>query len=735
MATTVDVLEENAQIAKAYKELLRSSYQTLSAADKKLIRLAFDTAVDAHKDQRRKSGEPYIMHPIAVAKIVADEIGLGAHSIAAALLHDVVEDTNYTINDIEQLFGPVVAKIVDGLTKISSLKKDKNVSLQAENFRKMLLTLNDDARVIIIKIADRLHNMQTLGVMAEEKRAKIASETLYIYAPLAHRIGMYNIKSELEDLGLKHTEVEVYNDIKNKVEDSLKGHEGFIQEFISLVQKNLKKEKLKFSIEGRPKSVYSVRRKMAMKNLSFNQVFDLFAIRIVYKSTPEQEKFLAWKIYSIITDHFRPNPLRLRDWISAPKSTGYEALHITVMGPKGKWIEVQIRSERMHEIAEKGYAAHFKYKHGNQDEKGLELWLNRLREVLENPNSNAVDFVKDFKLNLYASEIFVFTPNGELKSLPKGATPIDFAFSIHTEVGMHTRGAKVNGKIVPLSYVLNSGDQVEIITSEKATPNPNWLDFVITSRARTKIRASLREEKKKIGEEGKEILRRKLRQMKFKFNEKTINSLVVYFKLKTSLDLFYRIGIGTIDNPKLKKFAADENNRFFQFFRRRVSNKPNSLEADQDVVTANYDQLVFGKAQEKLEYKLSPCCNPIPGDDVFGFVTVGDGIKVHKSECPNAITLRANYAYRIINAKWIDSTQSEFTAKLLLSGLDDIGLVNEVTQIISTHNNINIKRVSFDSNDGAFEGEILLLVKNKSLLNRLIQQLEKINGVYKVVRE
>jgi GTP pyrophosphokinase len=735
MATTVDVLEENAQIAKAYKELLRSSYQTLSAADKKMIRLAFDTAVDAHKEQRRKSGEPYIMHPIAVAKIVADEIGLGAHSIAAALLHDVVEDTNYTINDIEQLFGPVVAKIVDGLTKISSLKKDKNVSLQAENFRKMLLTLNDDARVIIIKIADRLHNMQTLGVMAEEKRAKIASETLYIYAPLAHRIGMYNIKSELEDLGLKHTEAEVYNDIKTKVEESLKGHEGFIQEFISLIQKNLKKEKLKFSIEGRPKSVYSVRRKMAMKNLSFNQVFDLFAIRIVYKSKPEQEKFLAWKIYSIITDHFRPNPLRLRDWISAPKSTGYEALHITVMGPKGRWIEVQIRSERMHEIAEKGYAAHFKYKHGNQDEKGLELWLNRLREVLENPNPNAVDFVKDFKLNLYASEIFVFTPNGELKSLPKGGTPIDFAFSIHTEVGMHTRGAKVNGKIVPLSYILNSGDQVEIITSEKAAPNPNWLDFVITSRARAKIRASLREEKKKIGEEGKEILRRKLRQMKFKFTEKTINSLVVYFKLKTSLDLFYRIGIGTIDNAKLKKFAADENNRFFQFFRRRVSNKPNALEADQDIVTANYDQLVFGKAQEKLEYKLSPCCNPIPGDDVFGFVTVGDGIKVHKSECPNAITLRANYAYRIINAKWIDSTQSEFTAKLLLSGLDDIGLVNEVTQIISTHNNINIKRVAFDSNDGAFEGEILLLVKNKNLLNRLIQQLEKINGVYKVVRE
>jgi guanosine-3',5'-bis(diphosphate) 3'-pyrophosphohydrolase len=735
MATTVEVLEENALIAKAYKELLRSSYQTLNAADKKLIRLAFDTAVDAHKDQRRKSGEPYIMHPIAVAKIVADEIGLGAHSIAAALLHDVVEDTAYTISDIEQLFGSIVAKIVDGLTKISSLKKDKDVSLQAENFRKMLLTLNDDARVIIIKIADRLHNMQTLDVMAVEKRAKIASETLYIYAPLAHRIGMYNIKTELEDLGLKHTEAEVYNDIKVKVEESLKGHDGFIQEFISLVQKNLKKEKLKFSIEGRPKSIYSIRRKMVMKNLSFNQVFDLLAIRIVYKSTPEQEKFLAWKIYSIITDHFRPNPLRLRDWISAPKSTGYEALHITVMGPNGRWIEVQIRSERMHEIAEKGYAAHFKYKHGNQDEKGLELWLNRLREVLENPNPNAVDFVKDFKLNLYASEIFVFTPDGDLKSLPKGATPIDFAFSIHTEVGMHTRGAKVNGKIVPLSYVLHSGDQVEIITSEKAAPNPNWLDFVITSRARAKIRASLREEKKKIGEEGKEVLRRKLRQMKFKFNDKTINSLVVYFKLKTSLDLFYRVGIGTIDNIKLKKFAAEENNRFFQFFRRRPNQKHNVADLTQDEVTAHYDQLVFGKAQEKLEYKLSPCCNPIPGDEVFGFVTVSDGIKVHKGECPNAITLRANYAYRIVNAKWIDSTQSDFTAKLILSGLDDIGLVNEVTQVISNHNNINIKKVSFDSNDGVFEGEILLQVKNTTLLNRLIQQLQKINGVDEVVRE
>jgi GTP pyrophosphokinase len=735
MVSAIETVAENAQIAKAYKDLLRISYQKLTAADKKMIRLALDTAVDAHKDQRRKSGEPYILHPIAVAKIVADDIGLGAPSIAAALLHDVVEDTKYTIDDIETIHGAQIAKIVDGLTKISSLKKDKNVSLQAENFRKMLLTLNDDARVIIIKIADRLHNMQTMDVMPRHKQIKIASETLYIYAPLAHRVGMYNIKTELEDLGLKYTEPEVYDEIQQRIQENFDSQEEFIDRFIKLTKKHLRREGLSCKIEGRPKSIFSTRKKMVSKNLDFDQIFDRYAIRVIYKADPQEEKFLAWKIYSVITDHFQPNPLRLRDWISAPKSTGYEALHITVMGPEGRWVEVQIRSQRMHEIAEKGYAAHFKYKHGKQDERGLEVWLNRLREVLEQPNSDAVDFVKDFRLNLYASEIFVFTPEGDLKSLPQGATPVDFAFHIHTEIGMHTRGAKINGKIVPLSYRLRSGDQVEIITSEKSFPNPSWLDYVITSRARSRIRSFLREDKKQIAQEGKEILRRKLKQLKIGFNDKTIDKLLTFFKLKTTLDLYYRVGIGTIDNVKLKKFSADRNNRFLNFFKRKAQTDPIPTHIEQDKITDKYDQIVFGKTEEQLEYQLSPCCNPIAGDDVFGFVTISDGVKVHKNECPNALTLRSNYAYRIVNAKWIDSSQNEFTAKLQLTGLDDLGLVNKVTQVISNTNNVNISRMSFDSNDGTFEGNILLKVKNTVLLKKMIKQLQNINGVDKVVRE
>ena len=735
MVQATETVSENAQIAKAYKDLLRISYQKLTAADKKMIRLALDTAVDAHKDQRRKSGEPYILHPIAVAKIVADDIGLGAPSIAAALLHDVVEDTKYTIDDIERIHGTQIAKIVDGLTKISNLKKDKNVSFQAENFRKMLLTLNDDARVIIIKIADRLHNMQTMDAMPRYKQIKIASETLYIYAPLAHRVGMYNIKTELEDLGLKYTEPEVYRDIQKKVQENLESQQGFIDGFVKLTKKYLRREGLSCKIEGRPKSIFSTRKKMVSKKLDFDQIFDRFAIRIIYKADPHEEKFLAWKIYSIITDHFQPNPLRLRDWISAPKSTGYEALHVTVMGPEGRWVEVQIRSERMHEIAEKGYAAHFKYKHGKQDERGLEVWLNRLREVLEQPNSDAVDFVKDFRLNLYASEIFVFTPEGDLKSLPQGATPVDFAFHIHTEIGMHTRGAKINGKIVPLSYRLKSGDQVEIITSNKAFPNPSWLDYVITSRALSRIRSFLKEDKKQIAEEGKEILRRKLKQLKISFNSKTVEKLLDFFKLKTSLDLYYRVGIGTIDNAKLKKFSSDQNNRFLNLFKRKTPKSTSSSFVDEDKITNKFDQLVFGKNEEQLEYQLSPCCNPIAGDDVFGFVTVSDGVKVHKNECPNALTLRSNYAYRIVNAKWIDSSQDEFSVKLQLTGLDDLGLVNKVTQVISNTNNVNISRMSFDSNDGTFEGHVLLKVKNSALLKKMIKQLENINGVHKVVRE
>lgn len=734
--TEVEIENENAAIAKAYKQLLKVSYTTLSSEDKKLIRKAFDVAVDAHKEQRRKSGEAYIFHPIAVATIVASEIGLDATSIAAALLHDVVEDNeDYSIKDIEQLFGETVARIVDGLTKISSLKKDTDVSLQAENFRKMLLTLNDDVRVIIIKIADRLHNMQTMDSMRPDKQVKIASETLYIYAPLAHRIGLYNIKTELEDLSLKYTEPEIYNDILNKMQESKQEQDAYIQEFNNVIKSSLDKEDLSYEIKGRPKSIFSIKRKMAKQGVSFDEVYDKFAVRIIYKTDTDNEKFIAWKIYSVVTDHFRPNPIRLRDWISSPKSTGYEALHITVMGPKGRWVEVQIRSERMNEIAEKGYAAHYKYKN-NDKEDNLDVWINRLQEALENPETNAVDFVEQFKLNLYSKEIFVFTPKGDLKSLPKSATPLDFAFNIHTQVGMKTRGAKVNGKLVPLSHELKSGDQVDILTSENAKPNPNWLNYATTSRARSKIKSLLREEKKEIAEDGKEILRRKLKQLKITLNEKSVNEMVNHFKLKTSLDLFYRIGIGTISNPMLKEYAASRSNALVSFIKNKITRKATVSKEDleKDEITNKYDLLVFGKEEEKLDYKLASCCNPIPGDSVFGFLTINEGIKVHKKNCPNALSMQSNYAYRIMQAKWIDSSQQEFAAQITLSGIDNLGLVNDITKVISSNMHVNMNSISFQSDDGIFSGKINVIVKNRALLKKLMENLRKINGIDKVTR-
>ncbi|RKE92340.1 RelA/SpoT family protein [Ichthyenterobacterium magnum] len=726
--------KENAEIAKAYKRLLKVSYQTLTATDKKLIREAFEVAVDAHKEQRRKSGEAYIFHPIAVATIVASEIGLDATSIAAALLHDVVEDNpDYTISDIERLFGATIARIVDGLTKISSLNKDADVSTQAENFRKMLLTLNDDVRVIIIKIADRLHNMQTMDAMRPDKQEKIASETLYIYAPLAHRIGLYNIKTELEDLGLKYTEPEVYNDIFNKIQESKEEQDAYINTFSKVIVDSLDKEGLDYEIKGRPKSIYSIRRKMVKQGVSFDEVYDKFAVRIIYKSDLANEKFFSWKIYSIVTDHFTPNPKRLRDWISSPKSTGYEALHITVMGPKGRWVEVQIRSERMNEIAEKGYAAHYKYKQGNTED-ALDTWIDKLQEALETNETNAVDFVEQFKLNLYSKEIYVFSPKGDLKSLPKGATPIDFAFSVHTQVGMKTRGAKVNGKLVPLSHELQSGDQVEILTSENAKPNTNWLDYATTSRARSKIKSSLKDEKKGIALDGKEILRRKLKQLKISLDEKSINEMVTHFKLKTSLDLFYRVGIGTIDNKMLKEYAASRSNMFMSYIKNRIRKPTVAPDLDKDEITAKYDLLVFGKEEEKLDYKLSACCNPIPGDKVFGFLTINEGIKVHKKNCPNALSLQSNYAYRIIQAKWIDSSQQEFSALINLSGIDNLGLVNNITQVISANMHVNMKSISFQSDDGIFSGKINVVVTNKNMLKKLMDNLKKINGIDKVTR-
>ncbi|WP_291274414.1 RelA/SpoT family protein [Flavobacterium sp.] len=733
----IDIEAENKAIAQEYKELLRISYQTLSDEDKKIIRKAFDVAVEAHKEQRRKSGEAYIFHPIAVAKIVARDIGLGSTAIAAALMHDVVEDTEITVQDIEKMFNPKIAKIVEGLTKIPKVKQDQEISLQAENFRKMLLTLNDDVRVILIKIADRLHNMQTMEGMADYKQAKIASETLYIYAPLAHRLGLYNIKTQLEDLGLKYTEPEVYRDIVSKIKETKEEQDAYIKSISEILSKSLVDEGIDFIIKGRPKSIYSIRRKMRVQGVTFDEVYDKFALRIIYKSNEHDEKFLAWKIYSVITDHYRPSPSRLRDWISSPKSSGYEALHVTVMGPMGRWVEIQVRSERMDEIAEKGYAAHYKYKNNSDaEEHGLEIWLNQLKEALENANTNAVDFVEDFKLNLYAKEIYVFTPKGEIKSLPKGATTLDFAFSIHSEIGVKTRGTKVNGKLVPLNHVLNSGDQVEIITSPNQKPNAQWLDYVTTSRAKNKIKNVLNENIKKIAEDGKEVLVRKLRHLKVNFNENTLNELVNYFKLQTSLDLFYRVGIGAIENQQLKDFAAQKGNTLVNFFKKTITRKQNLDEEriQKHEISKKYDLLVFGVEQNKLDYKLSPCCNPIPGDNVFGFVTINEGIKVHRTDCPNAISMQSNFAYRIIAAKWIDSSQEEFKATLKITGMDILGLTNELTKVISNVMHVNIQSISLNSEAGIFYGQVTVIVQNNNILKKLIDSIKKVDGVDRVTR-
>lgn len=734
MAYQINIEEETKELARRYKDMLKGSYQELSDEDKKLIRKAFDLAVEAHKDQRRKSGEPYVYHPIAVAKIVANDIGLGATSIAAALLHDVVEDTQYSLEYVEKEFGVKIAHIVDGLTKISNLNKE-TASIQAENYRKMLLTLNDDVRVILIKIADRYHNMQTLEHMPADKQARIASETLFIYAPLAHRLGLYTIKTELEDLGLKFTEPDVYFEILNKINESKIERDQYIAEFSKVVYDSLNAEGMEFEIKGRPKSIFSIRRKMMSQGVDFDEVYDKFAIRIIFKPKSKDEKHDAWKIYSIVTDHFTPNPVRLRDWMTQPKSTGYEALHTTVMGPKGHWVEVQIRSERMHEIAEKGYAAHYKYKQGEERETTIESWLNKLKDVLENTEANAMDFVENVRLNLYSKEIYTFTPNGQIKNLPKGSTAIDFAFAVHTEVGYHCRGAKINGKLVPLSRELNSGDQVEIITSPNQKPKLQWLDYAVTSRARTKIKNSLKEDEKKMGEEGKELLQRKLKSLKLNFNEKMVNDLVNYFKLRTSLDLFFRVGNGSISNPELRDFAAQQSNALVSLFKKGIKRPKSNYVIDEDEITNKYDLIVFGKDEETLQYSMAKCCNPIPGDKVFGFITINEGIKIHKEDCPNAIDMRAKYGYRIMKAKWIDSTQREFKVNINVSGIDNVGIVNNVTLVISNTMNVNIQRINIDSEDGYFEGHIRVSVKNNSQLNEMIENLKKIDGVMKVERE
>ena len=723
------------EINNLYEDLVKGSYQILNEEEKKIIKDSLIIAYNAHEGQLRKSGELYIYHPLGVAKIVAHNIGLDCDSIAAALLHDVVEDTKLTIKDINKAVGKNIGKIVDGLTKISILRKNKDYSVQAENYRRMLLTLHNDIRVILIKIADRLHNMRTVEYLDEIKKEKIASESLYIYAPLAHRVGLFNLKNELEDLSLKTIEPKTYKAIKNKFDKSQENQEKYIESFKKLIIENLDNQKIKYSIKSRNKSIFSINNKMQTKNISFNEVYDRFAIRIIYTSSKEDEKFIAWKIYSIISDHFIPNPARFKDWITYPKVNGYEALHLTVVGPENRWVEIQIRSERMDEIAEKGYAAHYNYKHGETKQREVDIWLNKLQDVLIDDPQHAIDFVEDFKLNFYSEEIYVFTPKGDLKSIKSGSTALDFAFNVHTDIGTKTRGARVNGKLVPLSHVLKSGDQVEVITSKNIKPSVNWLDFVVTSKAKSKIKSSLNSEKKRISIEGKQILRRKLKHFKIKLDDNISSSMMKFFKINASNDLFFSVGNGTIDNKKIKQFVTDYNRSFIGFIKRRIgSNKKKVDKINKSDHSIKFDKLIFGKDQESLKYSMANCCDPIPGDSVFGFVSVNDGIKVHKKDCPNSISLRSNYAYRVISAKWIDSQSHEFNTKINFTGIDDLGIISQITSTISDSMKVNMNKISVESNDGTFTGTISLEVSNTVILNKLLKSLKKIKGIEKVTR-
>lgn len=725
----IDLEAEKKEILKRYRALLRACKPTLQKGDKKMIRRAFDMALASHQDMRRKSGEPYIYHPIAVAQIAAEEIGLGTTSIVCALLHDVVEDTDITLEDIEREFGKKTAKIIDGLTKISGVF-DYNSSLQAENFRKMLLTLADDVRVILIKLADRLHNMRTMDFMPRDKQLKISSETVYLYAPLAHRLGLYTMKSELEDLSMKYMEPETYKSIAKQLNEKRAERENFIKDFIDPIDEILNEQGLKADLYGRPKSINSIWNKMRNKNIPFNEVYDLFAIRIILDSKPENEKSDCWKAYSIVTDLYRPNPDRLRDWISSPKANGYESLHTTVMGPRGQWVEVQIRTRRMNEIAEKGFAAHWKYKESTAD-SGLDQWIHKIREMLSNPEANALDFLDDFKMNLFSDEIFIFTPKGSLIQLPINATALDFAFEIHTDIGASCIGAKVNHKLVPLSHKLQNGDQVEIITSSKQTPKEDWLSFVVTAKAKSKIKSALKEEKRKVAEEGKEILERKLKSLKITYNTDNLYKLTYYFKLPSTLDMFYNVAKGIIDLKQLKEFAASE---------KVVENRPEKPDA---VAIEGFlkkskgkdsDTLLIGEDLQKIDYKLSTCCNPIPGDDVFGFVTVSEGIKIHRTNCPNAAKLMANYGYRIVKAKWDSQKELAFLTGLHITGIDDVGLINSITTVISSDFKVNMRSITVDSYEGIFDGSIMVYVNDTEHLDNLIARLKEVKGVTSVTR-
>ena len=724
--------EEKKEILRQYRGLLRVLKAKMKPGDKVLLRRSFEMAAEAHKTMRRKSGEPYILHPIAVARICVEEIGMGVRSTICALLHDTVEDTDITLEDIKRDFGDEIAKIVDGLTKISNVM-DANISQQAENFKKILLTLTDDPRVILIKLADRLHNMRTMDSMKQEKQLKISSETVYVYAPLAHRMGLYSIKTEMEDLAMKYMEPDTYRYIAKKLQDTRRERTRYINDFIRPLKEKLEKTGVEFEIYGRPKSIHSIWNKIKKKGVAFEEVYDLFAIRIIVSAAPEKEKEECWKVYSIITDEYNPSPERLRDWLSNPKSNGYEALHTTVMGPGGKWVEVQIRTKRMDEIAEKGLAAHWKYKEGKEDDSRFEKWFQQIRDALSNPEANSLDFLQDFKTSFLAEEIYVYTPKGDVKTLPLGATALDFAFSVHTAVGSKCIGAKVNHKLVPIGYKLKSGDQIEIITSGKQKPNSEWLNLVVTSKAKSKIKDSLKEEKRTIAEEGKYILQKKLTAINASMNQSNIDEIANYYKFNSSLDLLYDIAIKKIDLKDLKEFTVHGDKIFPPKIIKTVEEIPVPEHIKREP-KKDTELIIFGESSDRIMYTLANCCKPIPGDDVFGFITTGEGLKIHRTNCPNASRLLANYGHRVVKTKWAKNKEISFLTGLKIIGVDDVGVIHKITNLISGELRFNISAMTIEAREGIFEGNVKVFVHDKDELDGLVEELLKLHGITRVDR-
>ena len=731
----IDVEEEKKEILRRYRGLLRAAKNSRTREERKAIRKAFDLALELHSEQRRKSGEPYIYHPISVAKVVAGELGLDTTSIVCALLHDTVEDTNLTLDEVENGFGNKARNIVDGLTKMSGVF-EPGTSAQAENFRKMLLTLSDDVRVILIKLADRLDNMRTLQFMSPDKQQKIASETLYMYAPLAHRLGLYAIKSELEDLSLKYKETEEYELISTRLRKTQAVRARFIRSFCAPIKRELEAAGIKYEIKGRPKSIFSIWSKMQKQKVTFEEVYDVFAVRIVINTERAKEKTEIWRAYSIVTDFYQPNPDRLRDWISLPKGNGYESLHTTVMSPTGKWVEIQIRSERMDEVAEKGFAAHWKYKEGNKETAAgnqIDIWLNQIREILESNQDDALAFIDEFKMNLTTSDIFVFTPNGDMITLPKGATILDFAFRIHTKVGSQCIGGKVNHKLVPLSYQLNSGDQIQIITSRKQIPKEDWVKYVVTAHARQKIKHSLKEVERSKSIEGKETFKKWAKKKGVLFIDANIISLYRKLKYDSAQEMYFLISNGTLELDSITGYEIKQGKLVWEKSPQPDTSQKTEV-SEKYIPNAKEDTLLIGESMQKLDYTLSKCCNPIAGDDVFGFITVIGGIRVHRRNCPNATNMLSKYAYRMMKARWTSKAQTQFKVKLQITGIDDVGLVNQLTEVISADMQVNMIAISMESKDGVFEGNITALVMNTTHLRDIIEKLKNVNGVHTVER-